>query len=55
MTDGLAARNQECGVTRRKFVGITLASGAALLAGKSDVILGADYGNIIKHGYKSDV
>src|SRR5580765_1493154 len=42
MTDGLAARNQERGVTRRKFVGITLASGAALLAGKSDVILGAN-------------
>ena len=32
------------GVTRRRFVGITLASGAALLAGKSDVILGADTG-----------
>ena len=42
MTDELAARNQERGVTRRKFVGISLASGAALLAGKSDVILGAD-------------
>ena len=42
MTDELAARNQERGVTRRRFVGITLASGAALLAGKSDVILGAD-------------
>src|SRR6476646_5963797 len=44
MTDELAARNQERGVTRRRFVGITLASGAALLAGKSDVILGADTG-----------
>ena len=42
MTDELAARNQERGVTRRKFVGITLASGAAILAGKSDVILGAN-------------
>jgi hypothetical protein len=42
MTDELAARNQERGVTRRRFVGITVASGAALLAGKSDVILGAD-------------
>lgn len=42
MTDELAARNHERYVTRRQFVGITLASGAALLAGKSDVILGAD-------------
>src|SRR5438874_8149472 len=42
MTDELAARNQQRGVTRRRFVGITLASGAALLAGKSDVILGAN-------------
>ena len=29
-------------VTRRRFLGISLASGAALLAGKSDVILGAN-------------
>jgi pyridoxine 4-dehydrogenase len=29
-------------VTRRRFVGLSLASGAALLAGKSDVIFGAD-------------
>src|SRR6266576_4101664 len=42
MRDELAARNQERGVTRRKFVGISLASGAAILAGKSDVLLGAD-------------
>ena len=42
MTDELATRNQEPGVTRRRFVGITLASGAVLLAGKSDVILGAN-------------
>src|SRR6266550_715946 len=42
MTDELAARNQERGVTRRRFVGITLASGAAIMAGKSDVILGAN-------------
>src|SRR5205814_10560697 len=41
MRDELAPANQERSVTRRKFVGITLASGAALLAGKSDVILGA--------------
>jgi len=37
-------------VTRRRFVGITLASGAAILAGKSDVILELTR-NIIKHGY----
>ena len=29
-------------VTRRRFLGISLASGAALLTGKSDVILGAN-------------
>ncbi|PYI59306.1 MAG: oxidoreductase [Verrucomicrobia bacterium] len=29
-------------VTRRRFLGISLASGAALVAGKSDVIFGAD-------------
>ena len=44
MTEEFVARNQELGVTRRKFMGITLASGAALLAGKSDVILGAGTG-----------
>jgi aryl-alcohol dehydrogenase-like predicted oxidoreductase len=42
MTDDLAARNERRGVSRRRFVGITLASGAALLTGKSDVILGAN-------------
>ncbi|MFL6504194.1 MAG: hypothetical protein ACJ8KC_02105, partial [Candidatus Udaeobacter sp.] len=41
MTDELAARNQQRCVSRRKFIGISLASGAALLAGKSDVVLGA--------------
>src|SRR3954465_13781935 len=41
MTNELAERNQERCVSRRKFLGITLASGAALLAGTSDVILGA--------------
>src|SRR6201997_3087326 len=40
--DELAASKQERGVTRRRFLGIGLASGAALLAGKSDVFLGAD-------------
>ena len=42
MTDQLAAENRENGVTRRRFLGISLATGAAILAGKSDVILGAD-------------
>ena len=42
MRDQLAAGNRERSVTRRRFLGISLASGAALLAGKSDVILGAD-------------
>ncbi|HEY6154793.1 MAG TPA: aldo/keto reductase, partial [Candidatus Udaeobacter sp.] len=42
MRDEIAAANQERSVTRRKFVGITLASGVALLAGKSDEIFGAD-------------
>ena len=35
MTDELAARNQERGVTRRKFVGISLASGAAIPSSES--------------------
>src|SRR5258708_28341974 len=39
MTDELAARNQERGITRRRFVGITLASGAALLAAQADLII----------------
>jgi pyridoxine 4-dehydrogenase len=42
MTDEPAAGNKECGVTRRRFLGISLASGASLLAGKSDVLLGAN-------------
>ena len=41
MRDEPAAADQERSVTRRKFVGITVATGAALLAGKPDVILGA--------------
>src|SRR5215470_5536918 len=36
-----AGVNQKHSLSRRKFVGITLASGAALLAGRHDVILGA--------------
>ena len=35
-------KNAKNAVTRRQFLGATLASGAALLAGKSDVILGAN-------------
>src|SRR5437016_6741511 len=42
MHDSASDRNEKLGVTRRRFLGISLASGAALLAGKSDVILGAD-------------
>jgi pyridoxine 4-dehydrogenase len=42
MRDRLAAANRERSVTRRAFLGLSLASGAALLAGKSDVILGTD-------------
>src|SRR5262249_27574385 len=41
MTDEVAAANQELSVTRRRVIGISVASGAALLAGKADVILGA--------------
>src|SRR5215472_10933627 len=41
MRDEPAAVDQERSVTRREFVGITVATGAALLAGKPDVILGA--------------
>src|SRR5262249_9622366 len=42
MRDEVASANNGASVTRRKFVGITLASGAALLAGKSDLILKVD-------------
>ena len=42
MRDRLAAANRERSVTRRTFLRVSLASGAALLAGKSDVILGTD-------------
>src|SRR5215813_13747653 len=42
MHNGGADRNDKPRVTRRRFLGISLASGAALVAGKSDVILGAD-------------
>ena len=42
MTDEPAAGNEECGVTRRRFLGISFASGAAILTGTSDFILGAN-------------
>ena len=41
MTNGFPEPCQGWGVTRRTFLGMSLASGAALLAGKSDVIFGA--------------
>jgi pyridoxine 4-dehydrogenase len=34
--------NEKASVTRRRFFGISIASGAALFAGKADVLLGAD-------------
>jgi pyridoxine 4-dehydrogenase len=42
MTDELAEPRQDRSVTRRRFVGLSLATGAALLAGKSDVTFAAD-------------
>ncbi len=41
MRDDLAAANRERLVTRRRFLGIGLASGVSLLAGKSELLLGA--------------
>ena len=41
MTDDLVAAKQERSVTRRTFLGISLATGASVLAGKSDVLFGA--------------
>jgi len=41
MTNGFPGPCQGRGVTRRTFLGVSLASGAALVAGKSDVIFGA--------------
>jgi pyridoxine 4-dehydrogenase len=42
MTNEFPEPHQGRGVTRRTFLGMSLASGAALLAGKPDVIFGAD-------------
>ena len=42
MRDRLAAADRGHSVTRRVFLGLSLASGAALLAGKSNIIFGAD-------------
>src|SRR6058998_789373 len=41
MTNGFPEPSQGRGVTRRTFLGMSLASAAALLPGKSDVIFGA--------------
>ena len=42
MTDEFFQAGHGRSVTRRRFLGISLASGAALVAGKSDVIFGAE-------------
>jgi len=42
MHDSTSDSNERVSVTRRKFVGIALASGAALVMGKPDMILGAE-------------
>ncbi len=42
MADELSQAGHGRSVTRRRFVEISLASGAALVAGKSDVIFGAE-------------
>jgi pyridoxine 4-dehydrogenase len=42
MADESVGARQNPGVTRRRFLGTTLASGAALFAGGSDAIFGAD-------------
>jgi pyridoxine 4-dehydrogenase len=42
MQDSASGQNEKPDVTRRRFVGISLATGAALLTGKSDVVFGAD-------------
>src|SRR5881394_280799 len=41
MADESVDPNQKPGLTRRTFLGLSLASGAALFAGESDVIFGA--------------
>src|SRR4029453_12014220 len=42
MSDTSLKPDQKLGITRRRLLGATMASGAALLAGESDVIFGAD-------------
>jgi len=42
MKDEPATANRERSLTRRRFIGVSLASGAALFAGKSHVLFGAD-------------
>jgi aryl-alcohol dehydrogenase-like predicted oxidoreductase len=48
MRDDFAGANQDRSVTRRRFLGMSLASGAALIAGKSDVIFGANTATLSK-------
>jgi pyridoxine 4-dehydrogenase len=42
MKDEPATANRERSLTRRRFIAVSLGSGAALFSGKSDVLLGAD-------------
>src|SRR6516225_1393665 len=42
MMDKLSQADRRRSVTRRRFLGLSLASGAGFLTGKSDVIFGAD-------------
>jgi pyridoxine 4-dehydrogenase len=42
MIDEIPGSNQRRSITRRAFIGLGLGGGAALFAGKSDVIVGAD-------------
>src|SRR5436305_12627592 len=42
MADKLFQAGHGRSVTRRRFLGISLATGAALVAGKSDIIFGAE-------------
>ena len=42
LKDEFPKSNEERNVTRRRFVGVSLGSGAAILAGKSDLMFGAD-------------
>lgn len=54
MADRSLEPNQKLGLTRRTFLGTTLASGAALLAGGSDPIFGAVSSMLISPATNSD-